>query len=70
MAKNKKPVRYCGPHDKVLIAATGLTVARGETVELAGRLADQLLEQPDTWQLAATTPSVAASAGVDDPQED
>lgn len=44
------PVRYCGPHDEVLIAATGLTVARGETVELAEWLATRLLEQRDTWQ--------------------
>lgn len=42
-------VRYVGPHAEVTIAATGQTVARGDTVEVSARLAAALCEQA-TWE--------------------
>ena len=42
-------VRYVGPHAEVTIAATGQTVARGDTVEVDTVLARALCEQA-TWQ--------------------
>lgn len=68
MANTKIPVEYAGPFDEVEIATTGLTVKRGETVELYPALAGRppsgtpgdegydpgagLLAQVDTWKPA------------------
>mgnify|MGYP000659224789 CR=1 FL=1 len=40
---------YVGPHDEVVIAATGATCQRGGTVEVDADLAKALLDQ-DVWK--------------------
>lgn len=51
-----KIVKYVGPLRAVEIAATGQTVERGETVEIADDdLAGRLCEQATTWQTRKPT---------------
>ena len=50
-----KRITYAGPLHAVDVEVAPLrfvTVERGETVELADRLADSLLEQVDAWTAA------------------
>lgn len=51
-------IRYPGPHVKVEIAATGETVAAGDTVDVDGDLAKRLIAQG--WV------KVSAAKGGDD----
>lgn len=40
---------YTGPHDEVDIPSLGLTVKRGEPIDVEPDVAKSLDEQPDTW---------------------
>ena len=41
-------LRYIGPHDAVEVDGLGV-VERDATVEVKGKLADSLLDQPSNW---------------------
>jgi hypothetical protein len=70
-------ITYVGPYDEVVVAATGLTAKRGETVEVADQIAGRapkgddpgegLLAQPTNWQPAKTTAADATPSS--EPQE-
>lgn len=55
-----KSITYCGPFDAVEIEIAPQmrkTVASGESVDVADRLAESLLEQTENWSVAKTTPT-------------
>ena len=41
-------LQYVGPHDAVEVAGLGV-VNHGDDVEVKGKLAEALLEQPSNW---------------------
>lgn len=46
-------VTYSGPHDEVVIAATGQTCGRGKAIEVSDDLGKSLTEQAD-WSAVVT----------------
>lgn len=60
-----KSITYCGPFDAVEIEIAPLmrkTVANGESVDVADRVAESLLEQTENWSVAAKTTPTTKSA--------
>lgn len=53
-------VRYVGPHDAVEIAALGVVVQRGKSVDVPAPVAKDLLTQPDNFQPARPPAKKAA----------
>lgn len=47
-------IHYVGPFDEVEIPSAGLTVKRGESIEVDGELADSLLAQVGNFAKSTT----------------
>ena len=60
-------LKYKGPHDAVEVEVAPrlwVTVTRNSTIDVADKLAGQLLEQVDNWATATKKAAKAVSAEV------